>query len=110
MDSLQNSPWYGWIFLSVMGLVNLILGFIIVPMKGEITEIKDKAALCKQENGSLLYHLDKETKRQDAALRQVALDITEIKDRSIRTEENIKEVKATNSRIEKKLDALNGRA
>jgi len=109
MDSIQNSPWYGWIFLSVMAIINLILGFIVVPLKGDIAENRRNMGACKQENGSLLSHLDKETKRQDKVIEQVARDIAETKERSIRTEENIKDVKEANIRIEKKLDSLNGK-
>jgi len=106
MESLNNSPWYGWIFIAVMGIVNLILGFIVVPLRGELAEIKEKTSSCRSENGALLFHLDKETKRQDEDIKQVARDISEIKERSIRTEESLKEVKATNLRIENKIDKI----
>ena len=47
MESLNNSPWYGWIFLAVMAIINLILGFIVVPLKGDIAENRRNMGECR---------------------------------------------------------------
>lgn len=63
---------------------------------------------CQLKHGPKMFHLEAETARQAADLLAFTADLTEIKERTARTETEIKGIVATNLRIESKIDKLNG--
>ena len=105
----------GWIVAGILGIFNLITGFLVVPIKTKVNETEQKLNACKINAGERLgkiegkiYHYEKDSKRHED-------DIGEINSKLDRLTTQITTVEAigithqsTLVRMEKKMDKALG--
>ena len=108
MDSPDSSHLFAWIYGGVMTVVNILLGFIVLPLKGEVIDIRKSFIECQTHHGAKVLHLNEESVRQNSCLETIESDLSEIKERTARTETKIEGLAEANVRIESKLDKLTG--
>ena len=103
----------GWIVAGILGIFNIITGFIIIPVKSKVNATEQRLNACKISAGERLgkmegkiYHYEAESKRHENDIGEINSKLDNLSTKITTVEAIGITHQASLSRMEKKMDTL----